>query len=119
MHKPSRITKDNPRVRLAQQANITLAIRAAILTLSAKFAEPDLFEGVANLSSGGDVRMILPTKNQNKVGNIVQQQVPQLSHRRKNHCTSVAQDHSAECKAGPVVRTPVGVTEGCHFITQR
>jgi translocator assembly and maintenance protein 41 len=39
MHKPIRIIKDDARVRLTQQVNLTSAIRTALLTLPETFEE--------------------------------------------------------------------------------
>ena len=78
MHKPIRIIKDDARVRLTQQVNLTSAVRTALLTLPAEFSERELFERIAGFSYGGDVRMLLPAENRGKVGNIVQKQGPQF-----------------------------------------
>ncbi|KAF5385681.1 hypothetical protein D9757_005530 [Collybiopsis confluens] len=74
MHKPLRIIKDDARVRLTQQVNLTSAVRAALLTLPENFSETELFERIASISYSGDPRMILPAENRNKVGNIVRSQ---------------------------------------------
>jgi translocator assembly and maintenance protein 41 len=78
MHKPLRIIKDDPRVRLTQQVNLTSAVRAALLTLPAEFSEKQLFETIAGISYSGDPRMVLPGENRGKVGNIVSKQGPQF-----------------------------------------
>lgn len=78
MHKPIRIIKDDARVRLTQQVNLTSAIRAALLTLPEEFTETELFERIAGFSYAGDVRMVLPGENRGKVGNIVRKQGPQF-----------------------------------------
>ena len=78
MHKPIRIIKDDARVRLTQQVNLTSAIRAALLTLPENFSETELFERIAGISYAGDVRMLLPAENRGKVGNIVRKQSPQF-----------------------------------------
>lgn len=78
MHKPLRIIKDDPRVRLTQQVNLTSALRAALLTLPAHFSESELFERIAGISYEGDPRMILPAENRGKVANIVRKQGPQF-----------------------------------------
>ncbi|OCH91200.1 Mmp37-domain-containing protein [Obba rivulosa] len=74
MHKPLRIIKDDARVRLTQQVNLTSAVRAALLTLPADFDERALFERIARFSYAGDVRMALPAENRGKVANIVSAQ---------------------------------------------
>ncbi|KZP33588.1 Mmp37-domain-containing protein [Athelia psychrophila] len=78
MHKPLRIIKDDARVRLTQQVNLTSAVRAALLTLPAEFTEVELFERIAGISYSGDPRMMLPAENRGKVGNIVRKQTPQF-----------------------------------------
>ncbi|KAF5360805.1 hypothetical protein D9756_004907 [Leucocoprinus leucothites] len=74
MHKPLRIIKDDARVRLTQQVNLTSAVRAALLTLPDTFSETHLFETIAGISYSGDPRMILPAENRGKIGNIVRKQ---------------------------------------------
>jgi translocator assembly and maintenance protein 41 len=78
MHKPLRIIKDDARVRLTQQVNLTSAVRAALLTLPPDFTEIELFERIAGISYSGDPRMLLPAENRGKVGNIVRKQAPQF-----------------------------------------
>ncbi|KAJ3722056.1 mitochondrial matrix Mmp37-domain-containing protein [Lentinula guzmanii] len=78
MHKPLRIIKDDARVRLTQQVNLTSAVRAALLTLPENFSETELFERIAGISYNGDPRMILPAENRGKVGNIVKKQGSQF-----------------------------------------
>lgn len=78
MHKPLRIIKDDARVRLTQQVNLTSAIRAALLMLPEEFSEVELFERIAGISYTGDPRMMLPAENRGKVGNIVRKQSPQF-----------------------------------------
>jgi mitochondrial translocator assembly and maintenance protein 41 len=78
MHKPLRIIKDDARVRLTQQVNLTSAVRAALLTLPSDFTEIELFERIAGISYSGDPRMLLPMENRGKVGNIVRKQAPQF-----------------------------------------
>lgn len=78
MHKPLRIIKDDARVRLTQQVNLTSAVRAALLTLPPDFSEAALFERIAGISYSGDPRMLLPAENRGKVGNIVRKQAPQF-----------------------------------------
>ncbi|KAJ3487071.1 hypothetical protein NLJ89_g11749 [Agrocybe chaxingu] len=78
MHKPLRIIKDDARVRLTQQVNLTSAVRAALLTLPSSFPQEDLFSRIASISYAGDPRMLLPAENRGKVGNIVRKQGPQF-----------------------------------------
>jgi translocator assembly and maintenance protein 41 len=78
MHKPLRIIKDDARVRLTQQVNLTSAVRVALLTLPESFSETELFETITRISYAGDPRMMLPAENRGKVGNIVRKQGPQF-----------------------------------------
>lgn len=78
MHKPLRIIKDDARVRLTQQVNLTSALRAAFLTLPSHFTEEELFTRIAGISYEGDLRMVLPAENRSKVTNIVRKQAPQF-----------------------------------------
>lgn len=78
MHKPIRIIKDDARVRLTQQVNLTSALRVALLTLPERFEERELYESMAAISYSGDPRMWLPTENRGKVGNIVSAQSVQF-----------------------------------------
>ncbi|OAD74633.1 hypothetical protein PHYBLDRAFT_155096 [Phycomyces blakesleeanus NRRL 1555(-)] len=74
MHKPVKILRDDPRVRLANQVNLTEAVRVALLTLPENFNEQDLFERIAGISYVGDFRMVVG-ENPNKVKNIVEAQM--------------------------------------------
>lgn len=79
MHKPIACLFDatNDRVPNAQQANLTSALRVALLMLPTSFTEMDLYRMLASLSYMGDFRMKVPGgENQNKVNNIVQHQLP-------------------------------------------
>ncbi|KAG9006507.1 Mitochondrial translocator assembly and maintenance protein 41 [Tulasnella sp. JGI-2019a] len=76
MHKPVRIIKDDPRIRLTQQVNLASALRTALLMLPEEFTEKQLFESIAWISYMGDPRMsgAVPLENRNKVANIVEKQ---------------------------------------------
>lgn len=78
MHKPLRVIKDDARVRLTQQVNLTSALRAALLTLPERFSDTELFERIASISYDGDPRMILPAENREKIRNIVRMQGQQF-----------------------------------------
>jgi translocator assembly and maintenance protein 41 len=78
MHKPLRIIKDEARVRLTQQVNLTSAVRVALLTLPSEFSEIELFERIAGISYRGDPRMVLPAETRGKVRNIVRKQQAQF-----------------------------------------
>ena len=118
MHKPIRIIKDDARVRLTQQVNLTSAVRTALLTLPAEFSERELFERIAGFSYGGDVRMLLPAENRGKVGNIVRKQGEQfkeLYHRLvvalpgvhwPAHSATIQQDTSPHARAAHLRKLP-------------
>ncbi|KAI8370336.1 mitochondrial matrix Mmp37-domain-containing protein [Radiomyces spectabilis] len=74
MHKPVKILRDDARVRLANQVNLTEAVRVALLTLPERFTEAELFEKIAGISYHGDFRMVVG-ENPNKVKNIVNAQM--------------------------------------------
>lgn len=78
MHKPIRIIKDDPRVRLTQQVNLVSAARVALLMLPERFNANELFMRIAGFSYAGDPRMMLPAENRGKVANIVSAQTPQF-----------------------------------------
>ena len=118
MHKPLRIIKDDARVRLTQQVNLTSAVRAALLTLPDEFSETQLFERIAGISYSGDPRMWLPAENRGKVTNIVRKQGPQfreLYHRLvvglpgvhwPSHSATLQQDTAAQAKASHLKKLP-------------
>ncbi|TFK64630.1 Mmp37-domain-containing protein [Pluteus cervinus] len=124
MHKPIRIVKDDARVRLTQQVNLTSAIRAALLTLPAEFSETELFERIAGISYSGDPRMVLPAENRGKVGNIVKKQAPQfkeLYHRLvvglpgvhwSIHSTTIHQDMSPHTRSAHLKKLPSNLLAG-------
>ncbi|OLL25683.1 Phosphatidate cytidylyltransferase, mitochondrial, partial [Neolecta irregularis DAH-3] len=80
MHKPIKILRDEPRVRLANHINLISALRVALLLLPENFEERMLFRTIAGLSYMGDPRMWLPAENPNKVENIIAKQL--LNFRR-------------------------------------
>lgn len=124
MHKPLRIIKDDARVRLTQQVNLTSAVRAALLTLPADFSETQLFERIAGISYLGDPRMMLPAENRGKVGNIVRQQAPQfkeLYHRLvvglpgvhwPAHLSTIQQDTTPHARAAHLKKLPSNLLTG-------
>lgn len=71
LHKPVKILRDDPKIRLANQINLLSALRTALLLLPPKFTEDELFATIAGISYLGDPRMSLPTENPSKVKNIV------------------------------------------------
>ena len=63
------------RVPIAEQANLSSALRASFLLLEEEFSEEQLYNKMASLSYMGDFRMRVPGgENQNKIQNIVQNQ---------------------------------------------
>ncbi|KZT09121.1 Mmp37-domain-containing protein [Laetiporus sulphureus 93-53] len=118
MHKPIRIIKDDARVRLTQQVNLTSAVRTALLTLPETFTQRELFTRVAGFSYAGDVRMSLPGENRGKVQNIVGRQTEQfkeLYHRLvvalpgvhwPAHMETIQQDTSAHARAAHLRKLP-------------
>ncbi|KAL8701432.1 MAG: hypothetical protein Q9201_004916 [Fulgogasparrea decipioides] len=76
LHKPVKILRDDPRVRLANQLNLISAVRTALLLLPSEFTEQELYGTIAGLSYLGDPRMALPAENPDKVTNIVKYQLP-------------------------------------------
>jgi len=121
MHKPLRIIKDDARVRLTQQVNLTSAVRAALLTLPDNFSEIELFERIARISYIGDPRMVLPAEDRGKVGNIVRRQGPQfkeLYHRLvvglpgvhwPAHLQDIQQDISSQARSLHLRKLPVNL----------
>ncbi|GAW20594.1 hypothetical protein ANO14919_101020 [Xylariales sp. No.14919] len=71
LHKPVKILRDDPRVRLSNQINLLSALRTALLLLPPSFTEQELYATIAGISYLGDPRMALPTENPKKVSNIV------------------------------------------------
>ncbi|KAF8627371.1 hypothetical protein AX17_006186 [Amanita inopinata Kibby_2008] len=118
MHKPLRIIKDDARVRLTQQVNLTSAVRAALLTLPDEFSETQLFERIAGISYSGDPRMMLPAENRGKVVNIVRKQGAQfreLYHRLvvglpgvhwPMHSPTIQQDTAPHARAAHLKKLP-------------
>jgi translocator assembly and maintenance protein 41 len=54
MHKPVKILKDDPRVRLAQQVNLASALRTALLLLPKDFTEEKLYTTISSISYKGN-----------------------------------------------------------------
>lgn len=64
--------QSDARVRLAQQVNLTSALRVALLLLPEHFDEVELYTRIASISYTGDFRMSVPGgENADKVRNIV------------------------------------------------
>lgn len=75
LHKPVKILRDHPRVRLANQVNLLSALRVALLLLPEEFTEFELYTTIAGISYMGDLRMSLPAEDPGKVKNIVKGQM--------------------------------------------
>lgn len=71
LHKPVKILRDHPRVRVANQVNLLSALRVALLLLPEEFTEHQLYATIAGLSYMGDPRMTVSAEDPNKVKNIV------------------------------------------------
>ena len=124
MHKPIRIIKDDARVRLTQQVNLTSAVRTALLTLPETFTQRELFARIAAFSYAGDVRMALPGENRAKVTNIVSRQGEQfreLYHRLvvalpgvhwPSHMESIQQDINPHARAAHLRKLPAHLLKG-------
>ncbi|KAK3307320.1 mitochondrial matrix Mmp37-domain-containing protein [Chaetomium strumarium] len=76
LHKPVKILRDDPKIRLANQMNLLSALRTALLLLPPNFTEEELYGTIAGISYLGDPRMALPTENPRKVKNIVGHNMP-------------------------------------------
>ena len=77
LHKPTATLFDatDGRVAIAQQANLTSALRTAFLLLPEHFTERELYMMVASLSYMGDFRMQVPGgEDRKKIANIVENQ---------------------------------------------
>jgi mitochondrial translocator assembly and maintenance protein 41 len=72
LHKPVKILRDNPQVRLSNQKNLISAVRTALLLLPPDFTETELYSTITGISYLGDPRMAFPTENPAKVANIVE-----------------------------------------------
>jgi mitochondrial translocator assembly and maintenance protein 41 len=71
LHKPVKILRDHPRVRVANQVNLLSALRVALLLLPEEFSEQQLYTTIAGLSYMGDPRMTVSAEDPDKVKNIV------------------------------------------------
>ncbi|KAJ5682637.1 Phosphatidate cytidylyltransferase [Penicillium macrosclerotiorum] len=80
LHKPVKILRDHPKVRLANQMNLLSALRVALLLLPEHFSEFELYSTIAGISYMGDLRMVLPAEDPGKVRNIVS---GQMAHFRR------------------------------------
>ena len=126
MHKPIRIIRDDARVRLTQQVNLTSALRTALLTLPAQFTQRDLFTAIAGISYSGDPRMVLPAENRRKVANMVERQEGQFHElywrlaqglpgvRWRMDSQMIEQDTSAHARAAHLKKLPEGLLTRVH-----
>ncbi|KAI6124328.1 Mmp37-domain-containing protein [Pisolithus thermaeus] len=126
MHKPLRIIKDDARVRLTQQVNLTSALRTALLMLPSQFTPRDLFMHIASISYTGDPRMVLPAENRNKVKNVVDRQEGQFRElywrlaqglpgvRWSVGSDVVEQDVSPQARVAHMKKLPQGLLDRVH-----
>ncbi|KAF9233302.1 Mmp37-domain-containing protein [Melanogaster broomeanus] len=126
MHKPIRIIKDDARVRLTQQVNLTSALRTALLSLPAQFTQRELFTAIAGISYAGDPRMVLPAENRGKVANMVTSQEAQFRElywrlaqglpgvRWRVDSETIEQDTSAHARAAHLKKLPEGLMSRVH-----
>ncbi|KAG2126533.1 Mmp37-domain-containing protein [Suillus clintonianus] len=126
MHKPLRIIKDDARVRLTQQVNLTSALRTALLMLPESFTQRELFSAVAGISYSGDPRMVLPAENRGKVENMVSRQEDQFRElywrlaqglpgvRWAAGSKSVEQDTSPHARAAHLKKLPEELLRHVH-----
>ncbi|EGE04403.1 mitochondrial import protein mmp37 [Trichophyton equinum CBS 127.97] len=75
LHKPVKILRDHPSVRLANQVNLLSAVRVALLLLPPKFTEQELYRKIAGISYQGDPRMSFGSEDPKKIHNIVSAQI--------------------------------------------
>ncbi|RPA80450.1 Mmp37-domain-containing protein [Ascobolus immersus RN42] len=75
LHKPVKILRDDPTIRLANQSNLISALRCALLLLPEQFTEFELYKTIAGISYLGDPRMRFRSENPHKVANIVSNQL--------------------------------------------
>ncbi|KAI5797684.1 mitochondrial matrix Mmp37 [Geopyxis carbonaria] len=75
LHKPVKILREDPQVKLSNDINLLSATRVALLLLPERFSEKALYYTIAGISYLGDPRMKLFTENPNKVSNIVNNQI--------------------------------------------
>lgn len=126
MHKPLRIIKDDARVRLTQQVNLTSALRTALLMLPESFTQRELFSAIAGISYSGDPRMVLPAENRGKVENMVSRQEDQFRElywrlaqglpgvRWVAGSKSVEQDTSPHARAAHLKKLPEELLKHVH-----
>ncbi|KXN71744.1 mitochondrial matrix Mmp37 [Conidiobolus coronatus NRRL 28638] len=70
MQKPLRILQDDPQIKIANQINRSIALRASLLMLPETFTSKDLFMALTSISYTGDIRMTIG-ENPKKIENIV------------------------------------------------
>ncbi|KAG5519822.1 hypothetical protein PMAC_000095 [Pneumocystis sp. 'macacae'] len=74
MHKPIKILRDEPRVKIAYNKNLISALRVAMLLLPEKFSEHELYSTISKISYTGDPRMKF-AENPYKIEAIVNTQI--------------------------------------------
>lgn len=145
LHKPVKILRDDPVIRLANQTNLISAVRVALLMLPEQFTERELHMAIAGISYLGDPRMRFWAENPKKVKNIVDHQLPnfrQLYHPLVEYLPNVSytdprckldswmtSDTSGDCKmqqdmdpkkrGNMVRRLPSSFREKLYFLYQK
>jgi translocator assembly and maintenance protein 41 len=125
MHKPINVLRDEPRIRLANQVNLSSAVRASLLLLPETFSEEELYSEITSLSYRGDFRMAVG-ENPNKIKNIVATQGDYfqklyqpilrsyhryLSFMGPEGSGSIRQDNSPKARAEHARRLPLKLRE--------
>lgn len=137
MHKPTATLFDasEGRIPLAQQANLTSALRTSFLLLPERFTERELYMTMTSLSYMGDFRMSVPGgENRNKIANIVESQsswfrimcadlitrlaVVRVQWAPQERWMSMHQDDSPHARAALASKLPVNLRQRviAHFL---
>lgn len=102
LHKPVEVLHEpTDNIRAAVDANFRNAVRTSLLLLPDSFTFYDLFYCIANLSYGGDFRMIFGEKK-NKVRNIVE---PQLDEFEELYRSTLQEFSAEQCLTLPTNKT--------------
>lgn len=125
MQKPINVLRDEPRIKLANQVNLSSAVRTSLLLLPETFSEEELYREITSLSYRGDFRMAVG-ENPNKIKNIVSSQSDyfqklyqpilrsyhrHLSFMGPEGSGSIRQDISPRAKAEHARRLPLKLRE--------
>ncbi|RKO99825.1 hypothetical protein CXG81DRAFT_3673, partial [Caulochytrium protostelioides] len=124
-HKPVRVLRDDPRVKMAQRRNRRSAVRTALLLLPEQFSETELFMTIAGLSYHGDFRMKVGGENPHKVFNIVHEQraifrkiygpiVEDLPDVRYVDDATLVQDRQTQARVALIAKLPQNLVNHLH-----